>query len=64
MRATYKTIAKMKQGGVNHERPSTFLLGKKLSKNKNPSKFLDEEHQKNLASLQRRMVRIGTVIQN
>ena len=61
VRATFRTIAGMKKGGVDHKQPATYTLRKKLSQNKKPNNYAMEEHNKNLMSLTRRMQDIGSV---
>jgi hypothetical protein len=61
-RETFKRVANIKAGGVDHSEPTTFKLKAKLSENKKSkaSLFQHGEHLKNLASLHRRMNYVGT----
>ena len=60
VRETFRRASTCK-GGVDHRKPKSFHMSKKINENRRRNMFHFEEHIKNLASLQKRINSIGSV---
>jgi hypothetical protein len=62
VREAFKRVNQLKSGLVDNKKPKTYKLSKKLNENRRRNIHDFEEHIKNLASLQRRLTSLGSVI--